>query len=133
LYASALPQFNVRGLAVDQWQNVIVAGEGGLTRVAPNALPVEISANPYPACAGAAPLLTVRVAGGNDGGTVDFLVDGVAAGSAPVTNSTASKVLALAAGVRQVKAVYHGAGPFDGYASPLFAVPVNQAGACTCT
>jgi hypothetical protein len=131
LYASALPQFNVRGLAVDRWQNVIVLSEGALMRLAPNALPVEVSASPSPACASLATTLTARVAGANDAGTVDFIVDGVVIGSVPVVSSSAARSITLAGGVRQIKAVYHGVGPFDGYASTPMLLAVNQAGACT--
>jgi hypothetical protein len=129
-YGSVLPQYNVRGLAVDRWQNIVVASGGALLRLSAGQLPVDVKISPYPPCAGTTTTLTALLPGANDSGTVDFIVDGTSVGSVNVTDSTAVKSLSLAVGVRRIKAVYHGAGPFDGHTSLNLAVPVNQAGAC---
>jgi hypothetical protein len=130
LYSSTLPQHNVRGVALDRWNNVVVASPTGLIRLAPGALPVDLAISPDPGCAGAPLTLAASVAAANGTGSVEFFVDGASVGSVPVTRSAATKVVTGAVGVRRLKAVYHGTGPFDGRASPTLLLPVNQAGAC---
>lgn len=130
LYSTALPRFGVQGLAVDRWQNVIVADDTGrLQRLSPGTLPVDI-AIPGLACAGQAVSLSARVAASNDIGSVDFQIDGASVGTASIVNGNATKTTMLAVGIRKAKATYHGAGPFDGYSSPDFTFAVNQAGTC---
>ena len=131
LYSTTLPRYGVQGIAVDRWQNVIVANDTvGLQVLSPGVLPVDVSPNPSPACAGSTQSLVARVAGSNDLGTVDFEIDGVGAGSAAIVNGSASKTVNLAVGIRKAKVTYHGAGAFNGYSSPDRYFAVNQAGSC---
>lgn len=130
LYSTALPRFGVQGLAVDPWQNVIIADDTGrLQRLSPGTLPVDI-ASPGLVCAGVTVSLTARVAASNDIGSVDFQIDGASVGTAPIVNGSAVRTTVLAVGIRKAKAIYHGAGPFDGYSSPDLTFAVNQAGTC---
>ena len=131
LYSTALPRSGAQGIAVDPWQNVIIANDnGGIQRLSPGALPIEVSTGANPLCAGQAASLVARVAASNDLGSVDFLVDGTSIGSASIVNGYATRTATLAVGIRKARAVYHGAGPFDGYSSPDLFFAVNQAGAC---
>ncbi len=120
----------VRDLAIDPWQSLIVAAGSTLSRISPGAMPVAMTITPYPACAGEAATLTASVAASNDIGTVDFQVDGASVGSATISGGKATKSLQLNVGVRQLKAIYHGSGAFDGASSTIGYLGVNQAGAC---
>ncbi len=113
--------------AIDQWGNFWVAADT-LLRLSAGTTPVEVT-NVQPLCASGG-ALTARVAGANDSGTVEFLVDGVSVGSANVANGVASRTVALVPGARRVMANYRGPSYFDGYASEARFVAVNQAGAC---
>ncbi len=109
--------------------DVIIVGSGAtLQRLSVGSTPVEI-VTPVPACAPAA-TLTAHVAGANNYGSVEFVVDGVSIGLAPVQNSIASKPVTVGPGIRLVRATYYGPSSFDGYSSALKYLPVNQAGAC---
>jgi hypothetical protein len=131
LYSTALARNGVQGIAVDPWQNVIIADNfGGLQRLSPGRMPVDIGAGPGLTCAGQATSLVSNVAGSNDVGSVDFQVDGASVGTASIVNGSATATATLASGVRRVRATYHGVGPFDGYSSPDLYLAVNQAGAC---
>lgn len=130
LYSSPLVPVGVRGLAVDRWQTAIIASGAGLERIAPGMMPVEMTAPAAPACAGRSLTLSASVAGSNDLGTVDFMVDGASLGSAPIANGAAMKAVTLAAGIRRLKATYHGPGPFDAYSSLELFLGVDQAGVC---
>jgi hypothetical protein len=120
----------VQGLGVDRWGGVVIASYSYLQRLAVGSLPVYITASPNPGCAGQTVTLSAQIAGSNDNGTVDFQIDGVSVGSASIANGVATKGASLAVGVRKLKAIYHGAGPFDGYPSFDLTFAVNQAGAC---
>jgi hypothetical protein len=130
LYATTLDRWGVRGIAVDPWQNVVVAGASSMQTIAPGSLPVDLSVGVGPFCAGQPASLTARVAPGNSAGSIDFVVDGASVGTVALVAGNAAKTATLAVGIRRVKAIYHGAGPFDGYASPETYVAVNQPGAC---
>ncbi len=130
LYSTPLAQSGVQGLALDPWRSVVVASDNRLQRIAPGRMPVETVAPATTACAGSPQTLNAAVAGSNDAGTVEFLVDGASLGSAPIANGVAMKAVTLTAGVRRIRAAYHGPGPFDGYSSPDLLLGVNQAGAC---
>jgi hypothetical protein len=130
LYATTLNRWGVRGVAVDPWQNVVIAGERSLQTIAPGFLPVDLSVAAGPFCAGQPAALVARVAPANSAGSVDFVVDGVSVGNVALVAGNATKAASLAIGIRKVKAIYHGSGPFDGYASPETYVAVNQPGAC---
>jgi len=130
LYSTPLAPFGVQGLAVDRWQNVVIAGDSGLERVAPGFVPVQLSVPSGTLCAGGPTVLSATVASSYDQGSVDFMVDGASAGASSITNGAAMKSVFLSAGVRRVKAAYHGAGTFDGYSSPELVLGVNQAGLC---
>jgi hypothetical protein len=122
-YAGVRPQ----GAAIDPWGGFWVAADT-LVRFSAGTTPVEF-AQTQPLCASGGNLV-VRVAGADDFGTVEFVVDGVSVGSANVANGIASRAVTLAPGVRRVLATYRGPSYFDGYASEARMVPVNQAGAC---
>ncbi len=130
LYSTALPRSGAQGIAVDPWQNVIIANDNGLQRLSSGTLPVDVSTGANPVCAGQAASLVARVAASNDLGSVDFLVDGISIGSASIVNGNATRTATLTVGIRKATATYHGAGPFDGYSSPDVYFAVNQAGAC---
>jgi hypothetical protein len=131
IYASALPSNGVTGIAVDPWQNIVVASGYSLQRIASGSMPVQIQANPSVGCANQPLVLTASVAASNDIGAIDFAVDGVGLGSASIANGIASKTVTISTvGVRKLSATYHGAGPFDGYASPDLPIALNQAGTC---
>jgi hypothetical protein len=131
LYATTLPRYGVQGIAVDRWQNVVIANDGaGLQVLSPGVLPVDFSTSPSPACAGQATSMIAHVAGSNDLGSVDFQVDGAGAGTASIVNGAAVKATTFAVGIHKAKAAYHGAGSFDGYSSPDIYFAVNQAGTC---
>jgi hypothetical protein len=123
LYAGILPS----AAAIDPWGSFWVAS-AVLTRFSAGTTPIEFI-NPIPLCATGG-TLSARVAGANNFGTVEFFVDGLSVGSAPVANSTASKTVTMAPGARRVLATYHGSSYFDGYSSEARYIPVNQAGAC---
>ena len=130
-YATTLPRSGIQGIAVDRWQNVVIANDGtGLQVLSPGVLPVDFSTSPNPACSGPTLSLVARVAASNDLGTVDFEVDGASAGSASIVNGVATKATTLAAGIHKAKAAYHGPGSFDGYSSPDIYFAVHQAGTC---
>jgi hypothetical protein len=93
-------------------------------------MPVEIAAPAPPVCAGRPLTLSASVAGSNDLGTVDFVADGARLGTAAIANGVAMKAVMLAAGIRRIRATYHGSGPFDGYSSLELLLAVNQAGVC---
>jgi hypothetical protein len=130
LYSTALPRFGVQGIAVDPWQNVIIANNTGVQRLSTGALPVELAAIATPACAGKTISLVARVAATNDLGTVDFAVDGTSIGSAAILSGNATRSTTLAAGIHRANVSYHGAGAFDGYVSPDLYFAINQAGSC---
>ncbi len=131
LYATTLPRYGVQGIAVDRWQNVVIANDAaGLQVLSPGVLPVDFSISPSPACAGQTSSLAAHVAASNDLGTVDFLVDGASVGSASIVNGVATKATTLPVGIHKAKAAYHGAGSFDGYSSLEVNFVVNQAGTC---
>ena len=130
LYSTPLAPFGVQGLAVDRWQNVIIASDKGLARVSPGSVPVTLSAPQGDHCTGRPTTLTASVAASNDQGVVDFLVDGSSIGTASIANGSAMKSVALAVGIRRMKATYRGPGLFDGYSSPDLVLGVNQAGVC---
>jgi hypothetical protein len=130
IYSTALAPFGVQGLALDRWQNVIIASSrGGLQWISPGVLPVDVSVS-RPACAGQPLSLVARIAGSGDAGSGDFQIDGASIGSASIVNGNATKTATLPVGIHKVRATYHGAGSFDGYSSPDIYVPVNQAGTC---
>jgi hypothetical protein len=130
LYASVLPHYNVRGLALDARDHVVVAGDSQLARLVPGAIPVELAVLPSPACGGSPTTLRAAVAGAYDVGAVDFTVDGTSVGTVNVVSGIAAKSVTLPVGVRRIKATYRGASSFDGRSSLTLAIAVNQAGAC---
>jgi hypothetical protein len=130
LYATTLNRWSVRGIAVDPWHNIVVAGERSLQTIAPGALPVDLALDADPICTGKPTSLVARVAPANAPGSVDFLVDGASIGAVSLVGGSALKPASLPVGIRKVRALYHGTGPFDGYASPEISVAVNQSGVC---
>lgn len=122
-YASPWPL----GAAVDSFGHFWVAGTS-LVRITAGTTPIEFT-HATPMCATGA-TLSVRVAGANDVGMVEFFVDGSSVGSSAVAGSSAAKTVAMSPGARRVHAIYRGSSYFDGYASEVRHVPVNQAGAC---
>jgi hypothetical protein len=130
LYSTALPRYGAQGIAIDPWQNVIIANDNGLQRLSPGALPVDVVAGASPLCAGQPSSLIARVAASNDLGLVDIQIDGASIGSSTIVNGNATKTTTLAVGIRKGRATYHGPGPFDGYSSPDVYFAVNQAGSC---
>ena len=90
-YAGIRPQ----AATIDQWGNFWVAADT-LLRLSEGTTPVEVT-NAQPLCASGG-VLTARVAGANDSGTVEFLVDGTSVGSASVANSVAQSRGGLGAG-----------------------------------
>ncbi len=130
-YASTFAGFGVEGIARDRWGNLVTLDNAAVVRtLSPNFAPVELALSAEGICAGQPVVLDARVAAAYDAGSVDFLVDGVSVGRAPVVDGAARLTATLAVGVRRVRAVYSGAGPFTGYASILRFVAVDQAGVC---
>ncbi|HTR59851.1 MAG TPA: Ig-like domain repeat protein [Casimicrobiaceae bacterium] len=131
VYSSALGQDGVSGIGVDALGTLIVASFDRLQRIAPGLLPVAMTAPSSRLCAGKPFTLSASVAVSGDNGTVDFSSDGTSLGEAPLANGVATQTVTVgAAGIRNLKATYHGTGVFDGYASPDRYVAINQAGAC---
>ncbi len=130
LYSSPLGMTGVQGIGLDARQTLTIASDNALQRLVTGSLPLEIAAAPNPACAGQTVTVTATVAGTFDAGAVDFTVDGVVIGSAVVAGGVATKAITLSAGVRKLRAVYRGSGPFDGHGSIDLYMPVNQSGAC---
>ena len=131
LYSSPIGLSGVHGIGFDARQVLTIASDAHLQRLVTGILPVEIALSPNPACAGQATTITATVAGAFDVGTVDVTSDGAVVGSAPVSGGVATKSVTLStAGLRKIRATYHGAGPFDGQSSVEVYLPVNQAGAC---
>jgi hypothetical protein len=130
LYSTTLNRDGTQGIGVDPWQNIVIAGDRSLQTIAPGLLPIDLSIGTGPICAGQPASLVARVAPGNSSGSIDFQVDGASVGTASLAGGSAVKSVPLAVGIRKIKAVHHGTGPFDGYASPDTHVAVNQAGVC---
>lgn len=130
LYSSALPQQNVRGLGIDRWGNLLVAGARGLTRIAEGRRPVDLQLTPPSPCTNTPVLLRAVAPGSNDSGSIEFRVDGAVVATKAVSNTAAAYTLTLPVGVRKVGATYHGPGPYAGYASSELPLAVNQAGVC---
>lgn len=74
LYTSVLPRDNVRGIAVDRWQNIVIASRSGVERISAGHTPVDLTMTPSPACAGSTTTLKAVAPGANDSGSVDFSV-----------------------------------------------------------
>jgi hypothetical protein len=132
LYSSALGQYGVHGIAVDQWQQVVLASGNALQRLVPGFLPVALELPATASCAGKPFTLRASIAGmANAQGTVDFASDDVIVGSAHAEGGTAVAMITLSSvGIRKLKATYRGGGPFDGYPSLEHNFPLNQAGTC---
>jgi hypothetical protein len=120
----------VRAISVDVDGNVRIAGGAFLRQLSPARLPIEVAPRAQPNCTGASILFDARVAATGDVGAVDFTIDGVAAGSAPVRAGLATLSTTLRAGVHRVQGRYRGATPFDGTASAVAFFAVEQAGLC---
>ena len=130
-YASTLAGAGVQGIARDNWGNLVTFdGAGVLRTLSPQFAPVELALSADGICAGKSVVLDARVAASFDTGTVGFFVDGANVGTAFVADGAARLPVALALGVRRLRAVYSGAGPFAGYSSVTRYVAVAQPGVC---
>jgi hypothetical protein len=130
LYSTTLPKNGVQGIGIDAYQNIVIANDDSIQRIVAGRVPVDLSLPAMTLCTGQPIAITARIAGSNDIGTVDFQVDGLSIGTAPIVNAVATKSQQLATGVRKLKAFYHGTGLFDGYSSFDIYAAVNQAGIC---
>lgn len=130
-YASSLEGDGIEGAARDRFGNLVTIDHAAVVRtLSPHTVPVELTVAPEAVCAGRAVELSARVAASYDRGAVTFDVDGSGAGTAIVADGVARLTVTLPVGVRRLRATYAGAGAFDGYASIVRYVAVNQAGAC---
>lgn len=59
-------------------------------------------------------------------GAMEFVADGQVIGIAPIVAGSAVLPTTVSAGIHRVRAVFHGDGPFDGYASPELLLTVVQ-------
>lgn len=119
------------GLAVDPYGDVRIGGTGpSFQQLSPGMRPVELTVSPDPACAGTPLTLTARAPGTGSHGVVEMKADGASVGAVGVVNAAATLSIAVTAGVHRFQAIYHGPGWFDGYASQVSIVAVNQAGTC---
>ena len=126
-YSTRYAGLSPRAAAIDMWGHFWVAGTV-LKRFSAGATPLDFI-HTIPLCATAGSL-TVRVAGANNDGTVEFFVDGFSIGTVPVANGMATVTVSMRPGIRRVIATYRGSSYFDGYSSEAQLVPVDQAGAC---
>ena len=111
LYSSALPQQNLRGLGIDRWHNLLVAGARGLTRIAEGRRPVDLQLTPASPCTNTPILLSALAPGSNDSGAIEFRVDGTVVATKPVSNTAAAHTLTLPVGVRKIAATLSWTGP----------------------
>ncbi len=130
-YATTFAGEGAQDARRDRWGNLVTVDAVATLRVlAPQAVPIAVDVAPDPACAGQPVTIEARLAASFDLGSVTFFADGTRVGSAFVADGTARVATTLGAGVRRLTAAYAGAGLFDGYASPIRYVAVEQAGAC---
>jgi hypothetical protein len=119
-----------RTMSVDSTGTVRIAGGAFVQTLRPGSVPVQVTLRTRPACANGAVTLDAQVIDAGDDGTVEFIVDGASIGIASVRAGTAALSAPLGAGIRRVRAVYRGSGPFHGQVSATVLLPVDQAGAC---
>jgi len=60
-------------------------------------------------------------------GTIEFAEGAQTLASVPLLAGAATASVSLPAGIHQLKAIFHGNGPFNGVASPEIVQVVNQA------
>jgi hypothetical protein len=120
----------VRGIGVDTDGNVRVAGGAFVRQLSPARLPIVVAPRVQPVCAGATFDVDARVAAAGNVGTVDFTIDGAAAGTSSVRGGLATVTTTLAVGVHRIQARYRGATAFDGATSTVAYLAVHQAGLC---
>ena len=130
-HATTIEGIAMRGVALDPWGQLVVLDRGAvLRRISPFSMPVKVAVDSDPACDGVPVVATAWAAATYGVGSIELSVDNVPRGTAPVIDDRATFVVALAAGIRRLKATYRGTGAFDGYASSTLLLPVNQAGTC---
>jgi hypothetical protein len=149
LYSTTLGGGIATGLAIDAFGNAFVAGYDNegipviaarltaattgdaipgafLVKLNDRAGPIALTSDANPVIAGQPITLRATLADSRYAGSVEFDEAGQALGIAPIVAGSAALSTTFAVGIHRLRAVLHGDGPFDGYASPELLLIVAQ-------
>jgi len=149
-YAATLGDGVATGLAIDGFGNAFVAGyaSGGLPMVsaaqaAPilgeeqttpfiaklndHLAPVKLASNMNPGDSAHPVPLVATVADARYAGSIEFDDGATVLGTVQLNGAVATLRANLAVGIHRLRAIFHGSGPFDGYASSEVIQVVNPA------
>jgi hypothetical protein len=147
IYSATLGSGIATGVAADSFGNAYVTGYGGtgipmvngvqgdpsLPQSAPffakindHLTPITLVSNVNPADAAHPVPLVVKVADARYPGSIEFDDGATVLGTVPLNGGIATLSANLSVGIHRLRAVFHGSGPFDGYASYEVIQVVNQ-------
>jgi len=149
IYSTTLGDGVAAGLALDSFGNAFVAGYDNAAIPAINASqaaplpgeaspgaflaklndqsgPIALASDQNPAVAGRPVALRMTLADARGSGVAEFDDGGQVIGSVALASGSATLSTTLAVGIHRLRAVFHGDGVLDGYASPELLLVVNQ-------
>jgi hypothetical protein len=148
IYSATFGAGIATGLAVDGFGSAYVTGYGGvpmvnsaqgapllgteqttpfIAKINDRLAPVTLVSNVNPADAARPVRLVATIADARYAGAIEFDDGATALGTVPLSGGTATLSANLSVGIHRLRAVFHGSGPFDGYASYEVIQVVNQA------
>ena len=142
IYATTLGDGAATGLALDAFGNAYVTGTAGVPLVSGSEpldtssvfvaklndqiAPISLGSDHNPATAGQVIALKATLADSRYDGAIEFDDGTQIIGTAVLTSGIATLPITLTTGIHRLRAVFHGSGPFDGFASVELVQIVDQ-------
>jgi len=143
IYSTTLGDGAAKGLALDGFGNAYVTGNadvplvGGsypldtsgvfVAKLNDQIAPISLGSDHNPTAAGQVVALKATLADSRYDGAIEFDDGTQIIGTAVLTSGVATLPITLTTGIHRLRAVFHGSGPFDGFASVEFMQIVDQA------